>query len=641
MVFPDSSSDIKLNARGLARIYLGTWPYIFAELKHFIALLGMTLAMIGVGTAVAFLGIDILWDSVGQGNRLSSAQAGIMLLQDTGYVDSDNLTSEARRTILFRFLILTAVIVVVTTTVFTVIQMYKAWILQRVNQRLRTRMVANAEELSLRFHSQSSAGDAIYRVFQDSAMVTAVVDNIVVVPMIGLTTLAMQLAIASLFSPWFGCLLMIGVITCVVLLVVITPRLRKLSAVARMANATLFTRVQETFQSIQAIKAYGYEATNHERFVVESSEGIDTAFRLRRDFAVVKVCTGYVLVLVLFTSDFIATEYLLEGGTVFGASLLVLFGLSVTAWTAAAHQARRGSVEAFNLTFPDLIRVWCLAQDMAVGLGRAFWLLELEPEVVDAENPEPFPDMRQGVVFHNVSFSYQAESPILQDVSLTANLGEVIALVGPSGSGKSTLVSMLLRLFDPDAGDIRIDETDLRSIRIEELRRNVAIALQENVLFPVSIEDNLRYAAPDVSDAQLREAARIACADFVDDLPLGYQTELGVGGALLSTGQKQRLSIARALVRNTRVLILDEPTASLDAQTEQRVLSNLKTWAKDKVVFIITHRPSTIRDADRIVFLKSGRVTEAGTHDELLALGGDYHRFVSVEATKDAKDGNR
>ena len=638
MVFPDTSLNLKLNVRGLTRIYLSTWPYILAELKHFIALLILTLALIGFGTAFAFLGIDVLWDSVGQGNPLSSAQAGLMLLAEAGFVEVEMLATEAKRIILIRFLSLTAVIVIITTTVFAFIQIYKAWILQRVNQRLRTRMVANAEELSLRFHSQSSAGDAIYRVFQDSAMVTAVVDNIVVVPVIGLTTLVMQLAIATLFSPWFGFLLLIGVITCLVLLAVITPRLRSLSTAARKASATLFTRVQETFQSIQAIKAYGYEATNNDYFQSESSEAIDTAFGLRREFALIKVCTGYILVLVLFVTDYIATRYVLEGGPVFGASLLVLFGLAVTAWTAAAHQARRGSVEAFKATFDDLIRVWCLAQDMAVGLGRAFWLLELEPEVVDAENPLPFPDVQQGVVFRNVSFGYQPESPVLQEVSLTATLGEVIALVGPSGSGKSTLVSMMLRLFDPDAGNIKIDETDLRSIRIEELRRNVAIALQENVLFPVSVEDNLRYASPKVSDDELRDAARVACADFIDDLPLGYQTELGVGGALLSTGQKQRLSIARALIRNTRILILDEPTASLDAQTEQRVLANLKIWAKNKVVFIITHRPSTVRDANRIIFLKDGRVTEVGTHDELLAQGGDYHRFVSLDTANETTD---
>lgn len=627
--------DLRLNASGLVRIYLSTWPYIFAELKHFIALLGMTLAMISFGTAVAFLGFDVLWDSVGQGARLSSAQASIMLLPEAGYVDTDELTKAARQTVLIRFLILTAVIVVVTTTVAIVIQMYKAWILQRVNQRLRTRMVANAEELSLRFHSKSSAGDAIYRVFQDSAMVTAVVDNVVVVPVIGLTTLTMQLAIASLFSPWFGSLLLIGIVACVVLLIAITPRLRALSRAARQASATLFTRVQETFQSIQAIKAYGFETPNYDRFQSESKQAIDTAFSLRREFAMVKVCTAYILVLVLFVTDYIATRYVLEGDVVFGASLLVLFGLSVTAWTVAAHQARRGSVEAFKSTFEDLIRVWCLAQDMAVGLGRAFWLLDLEPEVTDAENPEPFPDVHQGVSFHNVTFGYRPESPVLQEVNLTARVGEVIALVGPSGSGKSTLVSMLLRLFDPDSGYIKIDEADIRSVKIEALRKNVAIALQENTLFPVSIEDNLRYAAPDVSDSQLHSSVKIACAEFIEELPQGYRTELGVGGALLSTGQKQRLSIARALVRNTPILILDEPTASLDAQTERRVLSNLRIWAKEKIVFIVTHRPSTIRDVDRVVFLKNGRITETGTHEELLSQGGDYQRFASIEAADD------
>ena len=171
MVFSDTSLDLKLNARGLTRIYLSTWPYILAELKHFIVLLILTLALIGFGTAFGFLSIDVLWDSVGQGNPLSSAQAGVMMLPEAGFVEVEILATEAKRSILIRFLVLSAAIIVVTTTVFTFIKLYKAWILQRVNQRLRTRMVANAEELSLRFHSQSSAGDAIYRVFQDLSLI--------------------------------------------------------------------------------------------------------------------------------------------------------------------------------------------------------------------------------------------------------------------------------------------------------------------------------------------------------------------------------------------------------------------------------------------------------------------------------------
>ena len=624
--------EIKLDFRGLCYIYLSTWPYILAEIKHFTALLIMTLCLIGFGTAIAFLGIDVLWDSVGRGETLSTGQAKILFLPADLYTNIKPLTESARQIVLVRFLILTGIFVVITSTFNVAIRLYKVWILQRVNQSLRTRMVSNAEELSLRSDSKASTGDAIYRVFQDSAMVTAVVENIVVVPVIGIVTLAVQLIIASLFSPWFGFLFFVGVALCMVILGIITPRLQSLSLGARQASSSLFTRVQETFQSIQAIKTYGFENENYNRFFLESKTAIDTAFDLRRNFAFVKVACGYTLILVLFTTDYIATQYVLDGSTVFGASLLVIFGLSVTTWTVAAHQARAGSLMMSKVTVEDLIRVWCLAQDMSVGLNRAFWLLAIEPEVKDAENPQPFPVLQHGVSFHNVSFGYNHELKVLKNINLNIEVGEVIAVVGPSGSGKSTLASMLLRLFDPDEGSICIDNKDIRSIKINTLRRNIATALQENILFPVSIEENLRYAAPSISQSEIQSATKLACAEFISELPNGYKTELGVGGALLSTGQKQRLSIARALVRDTSILILDEPTASLDAETERQVIGNIKDWAQNKIILIITHRPSTIRDADRIIFLNEGSITETGTHEELLALGGDYEKFVLVES---------
>ena len=630
-----SELEIKLDFKGLCYIYLSTWPYILAEIKHFAALLIMTLLLIGFGTALAFLGIDVLWDTVGRGEILSTGQAKILFLPADPYTGPELLHEGARQTVLIRFLILTAIFVVITSTCNVVIRLYKVWILQRVNQRLRARMVSNAEELSLRSHANASTGDAIYRVFQDSAMVTAVVENIVVVPVIGIATLAVQLTIASLFSLWFGFLFFIGILVCILVLKVITPRLQALSLRARQASASLFTRVQETFQSIQAIKTYSFEDENYSRFFTESETAIDTAFDLRRNFAFVKIVCGYTLVLVLFITDYLATQYVLDGSTVFGASLLVIFGLSVTTWTVAAHQARAGSLMMSKLTVEDLIRVWCLAQDMSVGLNRAFWLLAIEPEVKDAEDPQPFPNLQHGISFQNVSFGYSPDVSVLKNINLNIEVGEVIAIVGPSGSGKSTLASMLLRLFDPDEGNICIDDEDIRSIKIESLRQNVATALQENILFPVTIEENLRYAASSVSEAEIHAATKIACAEFITKLPYGYNTELGVGGALLSTGQKQRLSIARALVRDTSILILDEPTASLDAETERRVISNIKNWAKNKIVLIITHRPSTIRDADRIIFLNEGSITEIGTHEELLTFGGDYEKFVLAEANND------
>ena len=632
---PVGSDALRLDLKGLGRVYVATWPYIVAQIWHFLALLVLNLALLGFGTAVAFLGIDILMDSVGRAEPLSGAQAAVMFLPDAGYVGVESLGEPARFEVLFRFLIVSAVIILTTTSAFTLLAMYKVWILQRVNQDLRVAMVRNAEDLSLRFHSRTSAGDGIYRVFQDSAMVTAVVDHVVVQPIIAISMIVLQLAVASLFSPYFALLMLVASAAVVAMALGLAPRLQTWSGAARRANAELFTRVQETFQGIQAIKAYGFEDANLGRFRTESTAALDTAFTLRRDFAALKVAVSYLLVLLLFVTDYIATRFVLAEGAVFGASLLVLFGMSVTQWTVAVHQARRSRIDAFALHFEELVRAWCFAQDMAVGLGRAFWLLAQRPEVSDPDEPVPFPAVLEGVRFTGVRFGYAPETPVLTGFEFAARTGEVTALVGESGAGKSTAMALLLRLFDPDAGSVAIDGVDLRSVRVADLRGHVAIALQENVLFPTSIADNLRYAIPEATDAQIREAADVACAtQFIEELPDGFETVLGVGGALLSTGQKQRLSIARALVRGAPILILDEPTASLDADTERRVLANLRAWSVGRVVIVITHRLSTIRTADRIAVLGDGGVVESGSHDELVMRRGRYHEFVAINEAR-------
>ena len=631
---PDEFEALRLNLRGLGRIYLSTWPYILPQLRHFLALLVLNLGMIGFATAVGFMSFDILWDSVGSREPLSQAQAAVMFLPVADYVLVASLTDNARMEILFRFLVVAGVIIIMTTSAFTLISVYKTWILQRVNQALRVDMVRNAEELSLRFHATTSAGDGIYRVFQDSAMVTAVVDNVVVQPIIAIMTLMLQITIAVLFSPWFAFLLCVASGIVIALTIWYTPRLRTWSQAARRSNAALFTRVQETFQSVQAIKAYQFERTNLARFEQESLLALDNAFGLRRDFATVKVVASFLLAVTLFATDYVATQFVLREDMVFGASLLVLLGMTVTGWTVAAHQARRGAVAAFTFSFENLVRLWCYAQDMAVGLGRAFWLLSQQPEVRDPADPIAFPEGVDSVKFESVSFGYEPERLVLNGFDLTAQVGQVTALVGTSGAGKSTAMALLLRLFDPDAGSVQINGISLSRMRVNDIRSAVAIALQENVLFPISIADNLRYTTPDATDEEIRDAAAVACAlEFIDALPNGFETELGVGGALLSVGQKQRLSIARTLSRNAPILVLDEPTSSLDAETEQRLLANLKDWAHGRVVFVITHRMSTIKDVDHIAFLANGKVVEAGSHEELMNRQGRYADFVATAET--------
>jgi ABC-type multidrug transport system fused ATPase/permease subunit len=261
-------------------------------------------------------------------------------------------------------------------------------------------------------------------------------------------------------------------------------------------------------------------------------------------------------------------------------------------------------------------------------------MLDLEPEVLDAPDAVPLPPVRRGVRFRDVHFRYAPDRPALEGVDFEARLGSVTAIVGPTGSGKTTLMALLLRLFEPERGSIEIDGRDVRRLQVESLRRAVAMALQENLLFGTTIRENIRYAVADASDEAVREAARVAGADeFIERQEQGYDTPLGERGTKLSTGQRQRLSIARAVLKNAPILVLDEPTASLDAETELRVMRNLAEWGKGRLIFLITHRLSTIRQADQIVVLHEGRVAEAGSHAELLIReGGLYRSLVERES---------
>ena len=253
--------------------------------------------------------------------------------------------------------------------------------------------------------------------------------------------------------------------------------------------------------------------------------------------------------------------------------------------------------------------------------------------MVDEDDAVPIPDPIQNITYDGVTFGYDPDVPILKGIDLTAAAGTITAIVGTTGSGKSTLMSLLLRLYDPDTGSITINGTNLKHLQIDSLRAGVAIALQQNTLFATTVADNIAYAASGVDRADIVAAATVACADdFIREMSHGYDTELGERGGKLSTGQRQRLSIARAVVRDTPILILDEPTASLDAETEHHVLANLASWGRERIVFLITHRLSTIRNADQIAFLEDGEIVEFGNHDTLMAKpDGRYRRFVTAE----------
>ncbi|HOQ84685.1 MAG TPA: ABC transporter ATP-binding protein, partial [Phycisphaerae bacterium] len=271
-------------------------------------------------------------------------------------------------------------------------------------------------------------------------------------------------------------------------------------------------------------------------------------------------------------------------------------------------------------------------QNAVVSARRLYEVLMARPAVRERPGARPLPDGPGAVTFERVTFGYDPAKPVLRDVSFHVPGGSVVAIVGPTGAGKSTLASLVSRFYDPQEGRVLIDGVDVRDVTLESLRRQVAYVFQETFLFSESVEANIAYGRPGIAGGQIEAAARLAQAhEFVEALPDGYATRLGERGASLSGGQRQRLAIARAIVLNPRVLILDDATAAIDPETEHEIRRGMRLCMLDRTVFVIAHRISTVKSADMVVVLEGGRVAQIGTHDELLAQDGHYRHIVNLQ----------
>ena len=516
---------------------------------------------------------------------------------------------------------------------------YVLWIFQQVNQDLRLDLVERWHQLSLQHHADHRVGDSIWRIQTDSEAVTDVLKIIGELSLI-ILNVASALLMISILSPVVGLIAAFVVLPLLALARWAMPRVRVRSLVQRMANADLTSRVQESFRSIKLNKSYGISAQSQAQFEDDSSIAFNTEYhQTRLDLRVSLVSDTYSQLFIFFGLGLMAL-WAYEGQATFANELVALLGLSFTVWNLSAFQWGRERHELTITLMGEALLIWGYVQQVAMGLKRVFDILDLEPSITESENAIPLVGVRQRIQFHDVEFSYEPPNLVLKGVNLQAAPGSIVAIVGPSGAGKSTLVSLLLRLFDPDKGSISIDGRDLRDYSISSLRQNIAIALQENLLFGTTVRENIVYAAPNKEDEAVADALEIACLnEIVDQLPEGLNTSLGDRGARLSTGQKQRISIARAVLRDAQILILDEPTSSLDAETEQKVLENLRAWAQTakrpkRTIFLITHRLSTIRHADSIAYLHSGTIAEHGEHDTLMQIeGGRYRSFVAAESS--------
>jgi len=641
----------QMGFRKMFRLALKTWPYMRPMLKHLLVIGAFGLSGGLVGMVTVFVGTDLWMNKVLVGEKLQPLQATVLFVDDE-YVTGDpqklgkelapsagqgqsieaGLTQDQRKTVRNRLIIWGIVGSVLTTLIGMFAWYYTTWIWQRINQNLRVAMTERVESLSLKYHDNHRVGDAMFRVFQDSAQIVNLLQSGIISPLLTIYGLTIGLFFVAAFDPLFSLLLVLVGIPIGWLAVVTTPRIRQRSLANRQANSELTSRSQEVFSAMKIVKANHAQGRVWKRFDADSRRALNAAYFLRLDMVLVTLVVSLLGGGMVILMEFMMVNWVIEERETFlGALVATLIGFVV--WNYGAFSIARVRVAGALYGVTGLLGIWMRMQDLFIALERAFFLLDMEPDVKDPENPVAFPRPINRVTWESVSFGYNANKRILNSVNLESNTGSVTAVVGATGSGKSTLMSMLLRIYDPDEGRVCVNGLDLRDMAIDDIRVNTAIVLQKNVLFADTAANNIKFGTPFADRTAIEDAARVACADdFIAQMAEGYDAELGERGGKLSAGQRQRLSIARAIVRNTPILILDEPTASLDARTEQQVLANLSEWGTGKVIFLITHRLSTIRNADQIAFLENGRIKELGQHDELMARdGGRYRAFVNAE----------
>jgi ABC-type multidrug transport system fused ATPase/permease subunit len=490
---------------------------------------------------------------------------------------------------------------------------------QRINHHYRTQLFERIQSLPMTSFDDERIGDAVYRVMYDTPAITEVVYRALLTPIGSPLAILLTVAVIGEVYGWGSPIVWAGLSFILVASIPTLPfaaALRRRGGSSRTAGAVTTSTVEEGMSNILAVQSLGGESGERSRFDADSSQ----SFRQFRLLALVAM-------LATFSAGIV--------GTLVGAKYFFIYPA-----TEVIHG--RLTPGDFGVLLPycftiaaacvDIGAVWIRIQERATGLNRVFFLMDL-PAEEDPPGARPLPRVREKVCVEDVSFDYDEDSPALCGASFEARVGQITAFVGPAGAGKTTLAYLIPRFIGPRSGRVSIDGVDLAGVTMESLRSQVAFVFQETVLFDASIEENIRLAKPDATEAEIRRAARSAGADeFIRQLPQGYATPLGRAGGKLSVGQKQRLSIARALVRDAPILILDEPTSALDPKTEQQLVAALREASRDRIVIVIAHRLSTIREADQIFFIEAGRSIERGTHAELMTQpDGAYRHFVELQ----------
>ena len=487
---------------------------------------------------------------------------------------------------------------------------------------LRGALYNHLQRLSLAFHNRRQVGDLLYRVTADTYSIQTLTMN-GVFPIVTSLVLLLGMTIVMLKIDWVLTVLALGVCPLLYLTIsAMSTRINRAALTAHERESAIYSLVQRGIAAIRVVQAFTKEEEEHRRFMVASKESLVASLHLYDLQSVYSAVVNVVIAIGTALVIWVGARHVIDGTLTVGD--LVVF----TAYLASLY----GPINTISQTLG-------LIEGGKAGFQRVHEILAVERDLQDGHRTIVAGELRGDIRYENVSFGYESGQPVLRNVNLHIPPGQTVAIVGPSGAGKSTLVSLLPRFYDPQGGRVLLDGIDVRECTLASLRQQVALVLQPPLVFPLSIRENIAYGRPGASFAEIEHAARLArIHDKIMQLPEGYEAIVGEQGATLSEGERQRMTIARAILRNAPILILDEPTSSVDAETEALIMQGFEQLMKGRTTFIIAHRLSTVRNADVILVVRGGQIIEQGTFAELIRKQGAFSALYRTQFSEQEQE---
>ncbi|TAM67607.1 MAG: ABC transporter ATP-binding protein [Microbacteriaceae bacterium] len=613
--------------RLLGRLRPETWPIVLVTVLTVLSvgfsvlgprLLGNGTNLIVAGFVSKSLPAGVSQQQVIAGMRANGQGQLADMLSGMHLTPGSGIDFAALSSVLFWVLVL-----YIMASVFSWLQ---AFVLNGVTQRTVYRLREDVEEkihrLPLRYFDTMQRGELLSRVTNDIDNISQSLQQTMSQMLTSLLTVVGVLLMMFLLSPILALIALVTIPVTLLITTIIAKRSQKLFVAQWTHTGTLNAQIEEAFTGHALVKVFGRHREVEEVFRQKNEELYQASFGAQ-------FISGIIMPAMMFVGNLVYVAIAAVGG------LLVVSGSMQIGDVQAFIQYSR----QFTQPLSQLGSMANLLQSGVASAERVFELLDADEQSDDPENPVSPKGTRGLLAFENVSFSYSEDKPLIADLSLVAQPGQTVAIVGPTGAGKTTLVNLMMRFYELDRGRITLDGEDIARMTRYDLRSRMGMVLQDTWLFEGSIRDNIAYGRPDATEEEIVEAAKATYVDrFVRSLPDGYDTKLDDEGGNVSAGEKQLLTIARAFLARPSVLILDEATSSVDTRTELLVQKAMSALRKDRTSFVIAHRLSTIRDADLILVMEAGRIVEQGTHSELLAAGGAYYTLYNAQFAGAAVD---